>query len=335
MYEIQPRNSREYPFDFLRIPLHGAANKKIRMTKATGGGTALQDGDTVYAETAQGLLVATADDASGESIGTAVGNAEASDDTCVVQLSGNDAVTICEYRKNRVRSDGAMFIAGTVTNIWDNPGWITPSGDNGILITDQFFDYLFEGAVDSLCIMWREIKSANQAADRYVMQAGSSGKSSPGGFAAVVRSTAREFEHWPSDTAGDGNVANKAWNTDDTEQWFAGLFDYARNEIMLGRDGNLPTASLGNNNNLGAPQKTRDLYPFQGTASNRAVSFLAGNSAAGALENFLNQGSGDIQISDIFIARDFGGYEALLPAYAEYVDDYYEKRLISLSTARQ
>lgn len=329
MIGIYPASAYSYPFDFLRVPFHGAASRTIDIEKATGANTGWNNGDTVYAVGSSGRVVATAASTSGVAIGTAVG--PAGDDAALgrVTLGGNNAIASYEYRKNGVSGEGAFIIGGTVSAIWNNAGYITPAGDNSILVTDQWFDYLLDGSdFRQLLIMWREQVTANQTADRTLVQIGSAGKVSPGGAAAVVRTTSRQIEHWPFATAGDGNVANKAWNTQDLDQWFAGLIDYDTDGIYMARDGELDGASLGNNN--GTTQTTIDTYPFQGTSGNHAFTILCGNTAAGAANDFINASTGNMRISDLLIAKNAGGYDAMVEPVANFVTKYREKRIPGL-----
>lgn len=329
MIAIQPRSSVEYPFDFLRIPFHGAAARTQWMPK-TDADENWADGATIYAGETSGLVTVTDDNASGVEIGTAVGISQAGEARARVALSGNNAICTGEYRKNGFLQPCAFHIAGTVTNIWDNSGFITPAGDNSIFITDQTFDYLLEGTdTRSILILWTEIQTAGQAADRDLIQLGAVSRATPGGMVVAIRTTTRQFEHWPNSTAGSGNVANIAWNTNDTEKRFAAYLSYAEDNIFIAREGDLGANSDGNN---GDTQDTIDNHGFQGTASAYAFSILSGHNGAGtSAQNFLNESSGGIRIADLLIARNPGDFLKCARGYADYQNTHYEKRIPGLA----
>lgn len=333
MIGLSPASSFSYPFDFLRVPFHGAASRTTFIEKATGANTGWNNGDTVYATADAGRVIATASNASGVAIGTAVGPADDNAGRGRVALGGNNAIASYEYRKNGVLGEGAFVIGGTVSAIWNNAGYITPAGDNSILVTDQWFDYLLDGPdFRQLLVMWREQVTANQTADREMLQIGARAKVAPGGVTMTVRASGRQLEHWPNASAGDGNSALKAWTTTGTDQWFAALIDYETDAIYMARDGELDASTLGNNN--GTTQTTIDTYGFEGTSASHAFTILCGNTGAGVADNFVNTSTGNMRISDLLIARNAGPYAAMVEPFANFVTKYREKRIPGLSRLR-
>lgn len=330
---LQPINGYSYPFDFLRVPFRQAANKRMTLPKATGAGTALTAGGAVYAVSGtSGILTVTGSSSSGIQVGTAKAAATIDDTTADVLVSGNNAITTFEYRKNGILSEGCFVITGTATNLWSsNLGYITPAGDNSILVTDQTFDYLFDSeGLETLAVLYRAKQGALQNADTNLFQIGNNAKGSPGGMGIDVRTAgSHELELWPSDAAGNGGVTNKAWATTGSVEYWCHFLDKHTSDIYSGRSLDLPAGDAGSN----SPDAVQDYitnYPFAGTASLFGFSLLGGIASNGAADGFINNTAGSLHISDFVILRNPCIYEDMVGVFADFDANYYEKRIQGL-----
>lgn len=338
MSAIKPLSAMSYPFDFLRLPLHGAVDKRMNLPKATGSGTGWANGDTVYASTTTGVVIATGDNSTGIAIGTGVGYVSDDDASAVVAVSGNNALALYELQRDGVRTEGLLHVAGTVTNVWSaHPGYFTPAGDSSISLNSTDFSELLamDSSMSSVAVFYHVNRTTKQNADAMIMQCGNVAKGSPGGVNIQSRTAGlHEFEVWPTEAsaAGIGTVTTKAWAADE-ENWWCHFADMSRSVVESSRDADASTPGQGSNSPNAIKPMADAGRAFNGNLGGLfGFTLFSGTNSGGAANAFINNTAGDEHFSDFFIARNVFDIDSLIAAFADYRYQYYEKRLRRVAT---
>jgi len=148
-----------------------------------------------------------------------------------------------EKKVDGTLSTGSVSITGTTTNIWDNPGYMTPAdgAGNGTIVTGNPWNDVLDGRLypsGSLVMLCRFRAATNPGAvNRGIFQFGSH-NATPGGFRVYTSGTNQNIQV----TVQPGSQSAKTVSLNmvshlDTEVTFMVAFDGANDLVSVGLNG--------------------------------------------------------------------------------------------------